>query len=120
MNIDFPFQLDRRRNVVTDSDADHLRDMIEQLLFTMPGERVNRPDFGCGLHQFVFGPASPEVAAALELSVRSNIERWLGDLLTVIELDVLADDAALRVDLRYLVAGTTTTRTDTFTMSGPQ
>ena len=61
MNIDFPFQFDRRGRTATTSDAGHVRDMIEQLLFTNPGERVNRPDFGSGLQQLVFAPNSTEL-----------------------------------------------------------
>ena len=60
MNIDFPFHSDSRGRTATTDDDDHIRDMIEQFLFTNPGERVNRPDFGSGLLQLVFAPNSPE------------------------------------------------------------
>ena len=59
MNIDFPFHFDARGRTATPPTTDHIRDMIEQLLFTAPGERVNRPDFGSGLLQMVFAPNSP-------------------------------------------------------------
>ena len=58
MSLHFPFQPDHRGRSAEADDATHLRDMIEQVLFTVPGERVNRPDFGCGLLQLVFAPNS--------------------------------------------------------------
>ena len=57
--------------------------MIEQMLFTNPGERVNRPDFGSGLMQLVFAPNSPELAAALEFTLQAALDRWLGDVIEV-------------------------------------
>jgi phage baseplate assembly protein W len=79
--------------------------MLELLLFTSPGERVNRPDFGGGVRGLVFGGNSPELAAALRFSLQANLQRWLGDLLEVVELLTEADDAVLRVDLRYRLRG---------------
>ena len=103
MNIAFPFDFDGRGRTASCGDDRHVRDMIEMLLFTTPGERVNRPDFGCGLLPLVFAPNSPEVAAALEFTVQAALEHWLGDLIEVRELDVTSDDASLRIVLRYLV-----------------
>jgi hypothetical protein len=114
MNIDFPFHFDKRgRTGVTDDD-DHIRDMIEQFLFTNPGERVNRPDFGSGLLQMVFSPNSPELASALQFTVQAGLQRWLGDLIEVQALEVSSEEASLRVDLQYLVRRTLEVRTATF------
>lgn len=88
-----------------DLDA-HVLQMIEQLLFTSPGERVNRPDFGSGLLQLVFAPNSGELAAALQFSMQAALQQWLGDVIEVRTLEVTADEATLRVDLRYLVRRT--------------
>ncbi len=101
MDIDFPFQFEAAGRTATTDAADHLRDLIEQLLFTSPGERVNRPDFGSGLLQLVFTPNSPELAAALQLAVQAAIDTWLGDIVSVEQLDVTSTDATLRVDLQY-------------------
>ena len=106
MNIDFPFHLDARGRTADTPYPDHVRDMVEQLLFTRPGERVNRPDFGCGLLDLVFEPNSPELAAALQVSAEGALQRWLGDVLTVDSLTVTADDATLHVDLSYLLLAT--------------
>jgi phage baseplate assembly protein W len=115
MNIDFPFDLDSRGRTATTDDDDHIRDMIEQLLFTNPGERVNRPDFGSGLLQLVFAPNSPELAAALQFTVQAALQRWLGDLIEVQNLQVTSEDATLRVLLQYLVRRSNQTQTAEFT-----
>jgi len=115
MNIDFPFHFDNRhRTAATDND-DHIRDMIEQFLFTDPGERVNRPDFGAGLLQLVFAPNSPELAAALQFTIQAGLQRWLGDLIEVRKLEVTSEDATLQVELVYLVRLTQEEQTAQFT-----
>jgi phage baseplate assembly protein W len=95
MNIDFPFHFDDRGRTTTTDEDDHIRDMIEQLIFTNPGERVNRPDFGSGLLQMVFAPNSPELAAALQFTLQAALDRWLGDLIDVQKLEVSSEDSTL-------------------------
>ena len=113
MNIDFPFHLDTRGRTAECDDAAHVRDMLEQLLFTNPGERVNRPEFGSGLMQLIFAPNSPELAAALQFTMRAAVQQWLGDVLDLQGLDVASDDAVLRITVRYALRRTGETRTDT-------
>src|SRR6188508_1247238 len=114
MNIDFPIQLDSRGGVATTGDDDHVRDLIEQVLFTSPGERVNQPDFGSGLLQMVFAPNSPELAAALQFTTQAALQRYLGDLIDLRELQVTSDDAKLNVTVRYAVRRTGSEVTETF------
>ncbi len=114
MNIAFPFHLSARGRTATAETADHIREMIEALLFTSPGERVNRPEFGSGLLQMVFAPNSPEVAAPLQYTTRAALEQWLGDVIEVQQLEVECEGAVLRVVLQYAVQGTGEQRTDTF------
>jgi phage baseplate assembly protein W len=117
MNIDFPFHFDNRgRTAVTDDD-DHIRDMIEEFLFTNPGERVNRPDFGSGLLQMVFAPNSPEIASALQLTIQAGLQRWLSDVIVVQKVEVTSEDSTLRVLVQYVVKRTNQTRTATFTQN---
>src|ERR1041384_8186962 len=106
MNIDYPFHFDLFGRTADTTDADHVRDMIEQLLLTAPGERVNRPDFGSGLLQMVFAPNSPELAAALQFTIQAALQQWLSDLIQVQQLEVESDDATLRVTLNYAVIRT--------------
>src|SRR5215510_14258368 len=118
MNIDFQFHFDSRGRTASNSDDDHIRDMIEQLLFTNSGERVNRPDFGSGLLQLVFAPNSPELAAALQFTVQAALQRWLGDVIDVQSLEVTSEDSTLRIEVQYVVRRTGEARTETFQRSG--
>lgn len=115
MNIDYPFHFDGRGRTAETGDDDHIRDMIEQLLLTSPGERVNRPDFGSGLLQLVFAPNSPELATALQFTMQAALQRWLGDLIEVRALEVTSRDSTLTVDVRYLVRRTSVEQTARFT-----
>ena len=103
MNIDFPFHFDSRGRTASTGDDDHIRDMIEQLLFTNPGERVNRPDFGSGLQSLIFGPNSPELAAAVKFMLQGNLQRWLGDLIELQALEVTSEDSTLNILIQYVV-----------------
>jgi uncharacterized protein len=114
MNIDFPFHFDSRGRTATTTDDDHIRDMIEQLLFTNPGERVNRPDFGSGVLQLIFAPNSPELAAALQFTMQAALQQWLGDVIQVQQLEVLSEDSRLHITLEYAILRTGEQRTDTF------
>lgn len=117
-DIAFPYRIDRRGRTAQAGRDEHVRDLIEQLLFTNPGERVMRPDFGCGLLDVVFAPNSPELTTTLELSVHASIQRWLGDLLEVESLEILGEDNVVRVRLQYLVRVTGSRRDEVFEGSG--
>lgn len=117
-NIKFPFHFDGRGRTALTGDDDHIRDMIEQFLFTSPGERVNRPDFGSGLLGMVFEPNSPELAAALQHTIQAGLQRWLGDLIEVQTLKVTSEEATLRVLVQYIVRRTGEPRAETFERRG--
>src|SRR5689334_8543463 len=106
MNVDFPLRFDGRGRTAEADRDHHIRDMIEQLLFTAPGERVNRPTFGSGVLQLVFAPNSDALAAGTQLSVQAALQEWLGDLVEVNEVRVEASDATLRLEVRYIVRRT--------------
>jgi phage baseplate assembly protein W len=115
LDIAFPLHVDNRGRTAEAGYDDHVRDMIEQLLFTSPGERVMRPDFGCGLLDLVFAPNSPELAAALTLSAQAALQRWLGDVIEIQSLDVTSDESTVQVDITYVVRPTGTVSTQVFT-----
>ncbi len=117
MNIDFPFHFDKRGRTATTDDEDHIRDMIEEFLFTNPGERVNRPDFGSGLLQMVFAPNSPEIASALQFTIQAGLQRWLGDVIVAQKVEVTSEDSTLRVLVQYVVRSTNQTQSATFTQT---
>ena len=100
-NIAFPLHPDGRgRTALSDVD-NHVREMIWQVLFTSPGERVNRPDFGCGLLQMTFAPNSDLQAITARFLILGSLQRWLGDVITVDEVDVNAYDERLEVKVVY-------------------
>ena len=117
MNIDFPFAFDSRGRTAACDDTAHVRDMLEQLLFTSAGERVNRPEFGSGLLQLVFAPASSELAAALQFTTRAAIQQWLGDVLDLQAMDVAVEGETLRISVRYAVIRTGEVRAESFERS---
>lgn len=106
MNIAFPYHIDGRGRSGEASEDEHIRQMIEQVLFTAPGERVNRPDFGTGLMQLVFGPTSPELATATEFMVQGALQRWLGDVIQIQAVNVESRESTLKVEVRYQVRRT--------------
>ncbi len=103
MQISYPFNIDDRGRVMEASEAGHIRQLIEQVLFTAPGERVNRPNFGSGIRQMIFSPNSNEVATATELMVRAALEQWLGDLIEIEGLDVMAEESSLGITIQYMI-----------------
>jgi phage baseplate assembly protein W len=105
MNIAFPFQIDAHGHTASVGDDDHIRDMIQQLLFTNPGERVNRPDFGSGLLQTVFQPNSTALAAALQFTLQGALQQALGDLIQLQAVQVDNEDSTLRITVQYMVRG---------------
>lgn len=120
MNLDHPFHFDLLGAAATTDDADHLRDLLEQLLLTSPGERLNRPDFGCGLLRQVFEPNNPELAAAVQFMVMAAIQRWLGDLIEPRSVEVLAEDSTLAIAVRFAVRRTGEVRDERFSAAVPR
>ncbi|HSG14939.1 MAG TPA: GPW/gp25 family protein [Anaerolineae bacterium] len=114
MNVDFPFHFAGNGRTAAADYADHIRDMVEQLLFTNPGERVNRPELGSGLQQMVFMPNSAEMAAALQFVVQSNLQQYLGELIDLDEVRVEADEATLSVTIVYVIRRTQERRVEEF------
>ena len=118
MQVDFPYRFDGRGKTAQTTDEDHVRDLIEQVLFTTPGERVNRPNFGSGVLQLVFAPNNDALATATQVTVQAALQQWLGELILVEAVDVENDDAALRVQVRYVLRRTQERRVAEFARGG--
>jgi uncharacterized protein len=106
MQINYPLQIDGRGRTAETDEVQHIHQLIEQVLFTSPGERVNRPDFGSSLQQLIFSPNNNELAAAAQFLVRGTLEQWLGDLIQVEELEVENGESALQVTVQYVIRRT--------------
>lgn len=116
--LDFPFHIDGRGRSAETTEDDHIRDMIFQVLFTNPGERVNRPDFGCGIKQLVFMPNSDALATATQFLVQGSLQRWLDSVIQVESVAVEAVEAELRVTVVYSKRSGGGPRRDVFTPAG--
>jgi uncharacterized protein len=103
MQIGYPFHLDRRGRTAATEEEAHIRDLIEQVLFTSPGERPNRPDFGSGLMQLVFAPNNDELSTAIQFLIQGALQQWLGDLIQVETAQVESEEASLRVTVQYVI-----------------
>lgn len=103
MHISHPYRIDERGRTASATEEAHVRDLIEQVLFTSPGERVNRPDFGSGILGLVFAPASEALAAATQQLVQGALQQWLGDLIQVESVTVEQEESTLRVSVTYVL-----------------
>jgi uncharacterized protein len=119
MNLDFPYHVDGRGLTATTGTDEHIKDMVEQVLFTAPGERVMRPDFGCGLLDLVFEPGGPELVATTQHLVQGALQQWLGHLISVDALDVAHHEGTLSVSVSYVVLRTQERVDASFSRSAP-
>lgn len=101
MQIHFPFILDGRGLLGETDERSHITQMIEQVLFTNPGERVNRPEFGCGLLRAVFDPGSEEDLIAWQFLVQQSLQRWLGDRIEFHSVLLQLEGTKLYVQIEY-------------------
>jgi len=106
IQIAYPLHVDVRGRTAETDPSDHIRDMIEQVLFTGPGERVNRPTFGSGVAQLVFDRNGSDIAAATQLLVQGSLQQWLGDVIQIEGVAIDSDNGQLTVSLQYLVPQT--------------
>ncbi|MCX5205370.1 GPW/gp25 family protein [Streptomyces sp. NBC_00237] len=117
-HIGHPFRLDARGRTAGASDAEHVRNLIAQFLFTGPGERVNRPDFGSGLLRRAFEPNSPELATAVRFTAQAGLMQWLGDLIEVRSVEVSGLESELRVVVVYALRDGGEVRRETLVLGG--
>lgn len=104
-SVRFPYAVDRQAGRLAQEPdyAAHVDQLVRQVLLTSPGERVNRPDFGCGLRRMVFAPNSTTTASLLQVMVLEALERWLAGVITVDRVAVRATDATLEVTVAYVI-----------------
>ena len=116
--LDFPFHFDASGRSAQTGTADHVRDLVEQVLFTSPGERVMRPDFGAGLLALVFEPNSDALAATTQLLAQSSLQQHLSHLIALQGVTVEHDDGVLTVNVVYRLLADGSAQQATFTAPG--
>jgi uncharacterized protein len=119
VNLNFPYQFDGRGRTQEAAMQDYLNQLVEQVLFTSPGERVNLPDFGSGLLQLPFAPNSQELAAATQFAVQGALQKWLSGYVKIQSVTASAQDAVITVTVSYTPLTTDVTQVQTFTYGGP-
>ena len=105
-NVRFPYDVDGRARTAETPEDTHVRELVEQVLFTAPGERVNRPDFGCGLMRLTFEPNSDALAATLQFTVQGALQQWLGDRIEIETVQVDHEESTLRTTVAYRIRRT--------------
>ena len=113
-NLYCPYQFDGRGRTQQASLSDYINQLIEQVLFTSPGERVNLPDFGSGLLQLPFAPNSVELATATQFTVQAALQKWIGNYVKVQSVVATAQESTLSVTVTYTLLSTDVTQVRTF------
>lgn len=104
-----PIEVAGTGSLNTVGEDEHLRQLIMQVLFTEPGERVNLPEFGCGVKRLLFAPSNDVLAATVQFLITQNLRRWLGDRIDVERVQVSSppdDESTVLVDVVYVVKTT--------------
>src|SRR5262245_4273240 len=103
MPMAYPYAIDQQHRTATTANIQYIEQLIEQMLFTMPGERVNRPDFGSNLMQLVFAPQNDELIASLRLLLQGVLQRWLGNINRVESININAQEQTLTITVQYFI-----------------
>ncbi|HMJ77001.1 MAG TPA: GPW/gp25 family protein [Iamia sp.] len=93
------------RTAVTTDLVETLDQLIVELLFTAPGERLNRPTFGCGVKQLVFDALTDELVVATQFQIQSQLQQWLGTLLRILSVRCETDEAEAVITVAYQPLG---------------
>ena len=107
-SIAYPIAIDQGLGTLLEETdySTHVRQMMLQVLFTNPGERIDRPEFGCGLRRMIFAPNSIASANLLKVLITQSLNKYLGTLITLQTVDVQAVDSTLSVSISYILKAT--------------
>jgi phage baseplate assembly protein W len=104
-SIHYPIGIDigLGRLAAEHSYENHVEQLILQVLMTAPGERINRPEFGCGVRRMLFAPNSEVSASLAQVSVHQSLDRWLGTVIQIDNVTVTAVDSTLTINISYVL-----------------
>ena len=108
----FPLQVDRRGGIALARDETDIEQAIELILGTAPGERPMRPEFGCGVHDFVFDSIDASTIGKMEDAIRDALDHWEPRIVVeTVEFDLSGvDEGRLMIDIGYQIRVTNTMR----------
>src|SRR5271170_4787897 len=118
MNVKYPYGFDSSGRTAQTDLPGHISDMIEEILLTSPGERVNQPTFGCGVMQLVFAPNSDALAGAQQKVIQASLQQWLSDLIRVNAVYVTAQDSTLLITITYTIIQSQQQQTQQYVYGG--
>src|SRR5262245_49202814 len=107
--LDYPYEVSGSGIPNTTPADDHLRDLILQVLFTNPGERVNLPEFGAGVQRLVFAPNNETLRTSAQFLISTNLQRWLEDRINVEQVNVSSEagfEHLVTIEIIYIVKAT--------------
>src|SRR5215831_13546574 len=107
--LDYPYSVSSTGVPKLTGSDDHMRDLILQVLFTGPGERVNLPEFGVGVQRLVFEPSDDTLRSSAQFLISTNLQRWLGDRINVEQVNVTGDpgdESTVRIEITYTAIAT--------------
>jgi len=119
MNVNYPYMFDSTGHTAQTDLPGHIMQMVEQILLTSPGERVNRPTFGCGAMQLVFAPNSDALAATQQQVIQASLQQWLSDLIRINSVTVTPQDSTLLITVAYTIIASQQQQTQQFVYGGP-
>jgi uncharacterized protein len=104
-SLRYPLAVDASRGRLAQEQdfSDHIEQLVMQVLMTAPGERINRPDFGCGVKRLVFAPGGEVAASLAQTAVYQALTKWLPDAISVNEVTARADGAMLEIRIGYVI-----------------
>lgn len=104
-SLRYPISVDPARGRLTQEPdfSAHIEQLVMQVLMTAPGERISRPDFGCGVKRLVFAPGGDVAATLAQTAVYQALTKWLPDAIAVNEVTARADDATLQIRVGYVI-----------------
>jgi phage baseplate assembly protein W len=104
-SLHYPIVVDPARGRIAQEAGfdEHVKQLVLQVLLTAPGERINRPDFGCGVKRLVFAPGGDVAATLAQTAVYQALTKWLPQAISVIEVSARAEDAMLNIRIGYVV-----------------
>src|SRR5437588_654393 len=114
MNIAYPFRIGYNGRTGVSNEEQHVRELIKQVLFTMPGERVNQPTFGSGLTQLIFAPNNKEYLSTYQTLIQSALLQWLGNMIRVQSIQITHQDSTIQLILQYVILSTQQQQTEQF------
>jgi phage baseplate assembly protein W len=115
IQFNYPFKIDESGRSAIVDEGTHIRQLVEQVLFTAMGERVNRATFGTGINQLVFAPNSDQLATATQFLVQGALQQWLGNLIRVELVSVQNIESSLTISIQYTIIKNQERQTQTLT-----